>query len=82
MSMLLDTWAGRFLVAIVCIAAFFGVKALATSGGGSSQPCGIVATGNKLCGGDLAAYCREFVGASLDQGTVEACSSVGVDVVK
>lgn len=52
------------------------------SSSASAQACGIVASGQKLCGGDLAAYCHGFERGSLDQQTVFACSQVGVDVVK
>ena len=32
--------------------------ALALAGCGASAPCMVTATGNKLCGGDAAAWCR------------------------
>jgi hypothetical protein len=61
-----------------------GVATAISSGGSSSSgptACAIVETGQKLCDGDLAAYCRGFEQGSLAQGTVEACAEVGVDVL-
>jgi hypothetical protein len=74
----------RAFIAIVAVCAAVGAYIGLHNTGGGSQPqaCGIVATGAKLCDGDLAAYCRGFVRSSLDQGTVEACAEAGVDVVK
>lgn len=74
----------RAIVYIVVIAVGLGVAAIAGAFSSHSDPapCGIVSSGQRLCGNDLASYCREFAEGSLDQGTVESCSSVNVDVVR
>lgn len=80
---LIYSWAGRFLVVLAAIALVYGVQAaIGGSSNSDSAPCGIVRSGQKLCGQDLATYCRGFEMGSLNQNTVLACSSVGVDVVR
>lgn len=53
-------------------------------GGGGAAPeteaCAILANGNKLCGEDLATYCRGFATESQDLETSQACSAVNVDL--
>jgi hypothetical protein len=87
MAWLWERWQGRVLVAVVVaivIAAANGAFSGSSVDNTSDAPqgCAILASGQKLCGSDLAAYCREFDRGSLDQGTVEACAAVGVDVVR
>lgn len=91
MRAVLDSWPGRIGVVVLIVLAVAFVKGFADAGHNDSSPpksCAILASGNKLCGDDLAAYCQEFVqqpsgsGQFLDLNTVDACSSVGVDVTK
>jgi hypothetical protein len=43
--------------------------------------CIILANGNKLCGADAKAYCEQFLGDAADVKTIEACVSVGADLL-
>lgn len=43
----------------------------------SAEACGILTSGNELCGADLKAYCEQFAYDAMDQGTVMACAGVG-----
>lgn len=41
--------------------------------------CVVNASGNKLCGDTAKGWCQEFA-QPIDQSTVDACNSVGVDI--
>jgi hypothetical protein len=46
----------------------------------SDEGCIILVNGNKLCGDDARAYCREFVGGASSSRDAIACRRIGVDV--
>lgn len=80
---------GRLLVLAAIIAVGLAIAKAANNGTDSvptsdTNPtplhCGIVQSGRKLCGNDLAAYCQEFAVGTTDPNTIEACGLVGVEV--